>query len=99
MISFTGGGFMSGDIRTFLESSVEQGDAVREMTKSQGWKIIEQWINGMVTSKTLQLLDCSLDEVHEKRAEIRTLRSIISRVRDCLQYAGEAEKELRRFEV
>ena len=90
---------MSEDVRTFLECSVEQGEAVREMTKSEGWKIIEQWINGVVTSKTLQLLDCPLDEVYEKRAEIRTFRSIISRVKEYVQYAREAEKELRRYET
>jgi hypothetical protein len=90
---------MSGDVRTFLECSVEQGEAVREMAKSEGWKIIEQWINGMVTSKTLQLLDCPLHEVYEKRAEIRTFRTIISKVREYLQYAKEAEKELRRYDI
>jgi hypothetical protein len=90
---------MSGDVRTFLESSIEQGEAVREMAKSEGWKIIEQWISGMVTSKTLQLLDCPLDEVYEKRAEIRTFRAIIAKVREYLQYAKEAEKELKRYDL
>ena len=79
-----------------LNDAIERGENAREMVKSDGWKELEQWINQTVTQRTLQLLDCPLDEVYEKRAEVKAFRSILAHVRDAINYGRQASEEVNR---
>lgn len=62
------------------DDEISAGDAVLEMTKTRGWAIIGDWIEGRITSIIETLLTCPIEEVSIKRAQIRTLKNILLKI-------------------
>jgi len=64
---------------------IEESDAVLNMTRSDGWKIIEKWITARIKANISDLLTCPIEKIEEKRAQIKTLRSLFFKINEIIE--------------
>ena len=84
--------------KEYLEKMVENGEVIREMLSTPGWKILEGWIKKRITSEIEDMLTCSQEMFPVKRTEIKTLKTILQKTREYIEMARRAEEEILKQE-
>ena len=77
------------------EEKREKGQAVWEMTQTEGWQVIKSQIEAEAKIETDELLDCPEDEVKEHRGAIKAYRKVLSMVETAEKEKQEAAENLR----
>ena len=77
------------------EEKLEKGQAVWEMTQTEGWQVIKSQIEAEARIETDELLDCPEDEVKEHRGAIKAYRKVLSMVETAEKEKQEAAENLR----
>jgi len=77
------------------EEKLEKGQAVWEMTQTEGWQVIKSQIEAEAKIETDELLDCPEDEVKEHRGAIKAYRKVLSMVETAEKEKQEAAENLR----
>lgn len=62
------------------EEIVEESEAVREMTRTTGWKIVEKWLNRRIEASIEDLLSCPIEEVAIKRTQIQSMKGLLLKI-------------------
>jgi len=78
------------------EAKLEKGQAVWEMTQTEGWQIIKSQIEEEAKIETDELLDCPDDEVKEHRGAIKAYKKVLSMVETAEKQKQEAAEALRK---
>lgn len=78
------------------EEKLEKGQAVWEMTQTEGWQVIKSQIEAEAKIETDELLDCPEDEVKEHRGAIKAYRKVLSMVETAEKEKQEAAENLRK---
>jgi nitrogen regulatory protein PII-like uncharacterized protein len=57
---------------------------IEEMTETDGWKIVQQFIEERIDDNKQQLMRCPIENVMEHRIRAETYQSILTHVKDLL---------------
>lgn len=80
-----------------LKETVDQGEAVRKMTKTDGWKLLEQHFQEQQKAYQAELLiGCkNWDEYQEKRGKAFAIQLLLVDVEEFIRHADEAAAKLK----
>lgn len=67
-------------------------DAVRYMKQSEGWQIIEQFMQQRIDDNKNKLLSCELDKVPEHRAAAKALDAVFLHIKQ-IESEGNEDNE------
>lgn len=54
----------------------EQAELIRQFKMTEGWKMLERYLNARIDDLKSRLETCPIDDVPAVRSELRALRSI-----------------------
>ncbi|QLG69731.1 MAG: hypothetical protein CH104c_0500 [Candidatus Woesebacteria bacterium] len=77
------------------EEKLEKGQAVWEMTQTEGWQIIKSQIEAEIAIETNELLDCPVEEVEKLRTAILAYKRVLSMVETAEKEKVEAAEAVR----
>jgi hypothetical protein len=67
-------------------------DAIKEMTQSEGWEILEQFINDRIEENKNRLMACELKDVIKHRERVGALNSVLLYIKSTIEEGEEALK-------
>lgn len=69
---------------------VAQMEVVRELTNTEGWALVEQFITSKVDDHRKQLMTCKLEDVMKHRHKAEALESVLLYVQEVITKGQEA---------
>jgi hypothetical protein len=69
-------------------------DAIRYMIQSEGWQLIEQFMQARIDDSKNKLMSCELEKVPEHRAAAKALESVFFHIKQIVNEGNEEDAEI-----
>ena len=79
-----------------IDQKLDRGQAVWEMTQTEGWNIIKSLIDQELEIESKDLLDCPIEEDLEHKQMIKAYRKVLSMVDSVIKERDETAQNLRK---
>lgn len=68
--------------------------ALQDMTRMEGWKIVEEYMTGHIEEQKDRLLTCDMDKVPERRGAVKALRGVFAFINDTIEKGIEENESI-----
>lgn len=71
---------------------MSHAEQAQNLLASDGWKLVEAWLESRIVYHKDQLVICELDKVTEHRAQIKTYKDVLRKPQGIIDEATEVEQ-------
>lgn len=78
---------------TFEGDDIKKGLAVEGMVRSNGWQIVDEWINEQIAIGKDKLLKVPIDKISSTRAKIKAYIELLNKINEYIEEKNRLIKE------